>query len=356
MSDNQRMQHIDAWRFIAVSLVIVGHLIAFSNLGALIGTYVNLRPLGRFGSFGVLIFFFISGFLIARGLVREQSASASVSLRAFYLRRAFRILPPLWLYLAVLTLLVSAGAIDTTMAQIGQSALFLCNMPLVGDCSWYAGHTWSLAYEEQFYLVFPLLFLALGLMARPRTALLLLVIAILGSIGCRAFGIEAGADYLRYVSLLLTGCAAALYESRWRAPLQRLTAGPWLATGLLLGAIAMLPAPLDGYLKTILYPPGIALLVLGTPLSQRAVRAFFHHPFAGYLGTISYTVYLWQQLANALWPALAAWWTVAFILAAWLLAHASWQLLERPLIRVGARWSDELRQKGNASAALVTAG
>ena len=211
MSDTHRIQHIDAWRFIAVSLVIQGHLFVHSSL-SLANQFPFLRRLGRFGTIGVLIFFVISGFVICRGLMEERAGTTVVSLKAFYVRRAFRILPPLYLYLAALTLLGFIGWIGISPPQISNSALFLCNLDV--DCSWFAGHTWSLAYEEQFYLLFPALFVVLGLGPRPRVLLLILGVMVLLSLGCRGLGMDWLAGYLSHMAFLLTGCAAALYWDR----------------------------------------------------------------------------------------------------------------------------------------------
>lgn len=214
MTDTQRIRHIDAWRFIAVSLVIQGHLLIFSNFSFLVTSYPFLRPLGSFGDLGVLIFFFISGFVICRGLIEERAATSGVSLKAFYVRRALRIMPPLYLYLAALALLAVTGAIDITHAQIGKSALFLCNMDFPGGCSWFAGHTWSLGYEEQFYLVFPLLFITLGLSGQPRVLLTMILLMVLTSLVLRCVGAAWSAGYLSHMIFMLTGCAAALYWDR----------------------------------------------------------------------------------------------------------------------------------------------
>ena len=349
MSDNQRIRHIDAWRFIAVSLVIQGHLLIFSNFSFLVTTYPLLRPLGNFGDLGVLIFFFISGFVICRGLIEERAATLGVSLKAFYVRRALRIMPPLYLYLAALALLATAGVIGITHAQIGKSALFLCNMGFPGGCSWFAGHTWSLGYEEQFYLVFPLLFITLELVVRPRFLIVMILLMVLTSLGLRCAGAVWSAGYLSQMIFMLAGCAAALYWGHLRPWCSRVSFAHWLAAlTLLVLCVGLLPAPLEAYVKTVLYPPLIGLVVLGTPVVQPGVRAFFQNPLVSYLGKISYTVYLWQQLATAPYPALSAWWTVLFVLGVWLFAHGSYRYFERPLIGVAARWSDSIKRRDAA--------
>ena len=349
MTDTQRIRHIDAWRFIAVSMVIQSHLIIFSNFSFLVATYPFLRSLSRFGDLGVLIFFFISGFVICRGLMQERAAASTVSLKAFYVRRAFRILPPLWLYLAALALLAGVWrSVSVTPAQLGKSALFLCNIDFPGGCSWLAGHTWSLAYEEQFYLVFPLVFMVLGLTVRPKLLLVMLSLMVSASLGLRAVGSDWWAGYLSHMIFMLTGCAAALYWHRLGLICRGLSVRGWLtALTLLAACVGLLPFPIEAYVKTVLYPPLIGLVVLGTPISHPKVRAFFQNPLLAYLGKISYTAYLWQQLATAQYPTISPWWTVLFILAVWLFAHYSYQYFESPLIGIATRWSDDIKQRAS---------
>jgi peptidoglycan/LPS O-acetylase OafA/YrhL len=348
--NTHRIQHIDAWRFIAVSLVILSHFFIGSNFLFLVTTYPFLLRLGSFAELGVLIFFFISGFVICRGLIDEHAASSWISLKAFYLRRAFRILPPLYLYLLVLALLSAFALIDISHTKIATSALFLCNLSYGGGgCGWFAGHTWSLAYEEQFYLFYPLLFITLGLAARPIVLLIIILQMVLTALGLRFAGADWSAGYLHYMIFMLTGCVGALYWG-WLSPwCRRLSSRYWWgALTLLVLCVGLLPNPLEAYVKTVLYPPLIGFLVLGTPVARPRLREFFQNPLISNLGKISYTVYLWQQLATAQYPALSPWWTVLFVLGVWLFAHGSYRYFERPLIGVAARWSDSIKRRDAA--------
>jgi peptidoglycan/LPS O-acetylase OafA/YrhL len=351
VSDSQRIQHIDAWRFIAVNLVILSHFFIGSNFSFLVTTYPFLLTLGNFAELGVLIFFFISGFVICRGIVDERAETTWVSLKAFYVRRSCRILPPLYLYLAALAFLSASELLNIRYTQIATSVLFLCNLSYGGGgCGWFAGHTWSLAYEEQFYLAFPLLFITLRLAARPIILLIIILLMILIAFGLRFAGGDWPAGYLSHMIFMLTGCAAALYWghlSRWCS---RVSSGHWLAAlTMLVLCVGLLPPSFEAYVKTVFYPPLIGLLVLGTPVTQPGVRAFFQNPLVSYLGKISYTVYLWQQLATAHYPALSPWWTVLFVVGVWLFAHGSYRYFERPLIGIAAGWSDSIKRRDAAA-------
>ena len=124
------------------------------------------------GWIGVEVFFVVSGFLITSLLVEEREATGRVDLRQFYVRRARRLLPALGVMLAVVatvTLIAGSAAERAGVRRDLPWALgYLANWgQIVGDVPYFAAeapvlrHLWSLAIEEQFYLVWPLVFLAL---------------------------------------------------------------------------------------------------------------------------------------------------------------------------------------------------
>lgn len=347
MDDTHRIKHIDAWRFIAVNMVFVAHIIVSINQQFsrdIIPAYLRT---GAFGHLGVLIFFFISGFVICGGLMVEQKGSMKICLRAFYIRRVFRIVPPFYLYLLAVSFVIYFGLVETGYRQIIKSALFLCNMDKGGGgCGWVAGHTWSLAYEEQFYLVFPLLFVALGLMNRPRFLLTLLFFMVVASVGFLAHGGNWYAAYLRYMIFLLTGCAAALFWRHIFGWVEKVSIMAWsMVIVVLLIMVMLLPVSIEDYIMTLVYPALIGLLVLGTPVSHPGVRKFFHSSSVTYCGKISYTVYLWQQLATFPFPGLSPWWTFLFSLGVWPFAHFSYKFFEKPLILFASKLSDQIKQR-----------
>jgi peptidoglycan/LPS O-acetylase OafA/YrhL len=108
---------LDGWRAVAILSVILYH----STL--LKAGFFNTSWFWRYGNRGVDVFFAISGLLITTKLLEEEKATATISLRAFYMRRAFRILPPALLFLFTIALLGSAGKIPVSGGEIF-SALF----------------------------------------------------------------------------------------------------------------------------------------------------------------------------------------------------------------------------------------
>ena len=163
---------LDGIRALAVLCVIWGHGAAtLPQTDVVVFLRANLPG----GYFGVQAFFVLSGFLITTLLLRERGKTGRISLSAFYRRRAYRILPALFVFLAVVSVLAVTRVIDGLGPRdIISPALFLRDYwPL--DGSWWTGHIWSLSVEEQFYVLWPL---AVILMPR-RVAVKVLVIGVL---------------------------------------------------------------------------------------------------------------------------------------------------------------------------------
>ena len=149
---------LDGLRAVAVALVLLGHLSGthgFVSINLGIGDYAHL---------GVVVFFVISGFLITRLLLSEQTKKGSVSLKLFYLRRSLRLFPAAYAFIASVSLLWLAGIVHLEARDLWHAVTYTVNY-LPGR-SWYLGHLWSLSVEEQFYLLWPCTFVMLG----PRRA------------------------------------------------------------------------------------------------------------------------------------------------------------------------------------------
>ncbi len=147
---------LDGWRAIAVGMVVFGH--------------AKLIP-GRFASLGVAVFFFLSGYLITTLMKEEFAKSGTVSLKNFFLRRLLRLTPPLVTTLAVAYAMAWLGWIDGKTSPFGFASLlfYFHNYYYVfwepgGSVPLGVGVYWSLAVEQHFYLLFPLLFLVFNLL------------------------------------------------------------------------------------------------------------------------------------------------------------------------------------------------
>ncbi len=163
---------LDAMRSVACLLVLVSHLVGERAFNALPADWFGVRALFQFafvnGAAGVRIFFVLSGFLITSLVLHEKARSGTVSLGRFYMRRVLRIWPLYFLTLFFGFVLVPlAGRFMKTGSMTPNEAfvpfaLFLGNFDIVrvkafGGTSLVLGPTWSIAIEEQFYIVWPLL-------------------------------------------------------------------------------------------------------------------------------------------------------------------------------------------------------
>jgi peptidoglycan/LPS O-acetylase OafA/YrhL len=208
---------LDGQRAISILLVMVSH----SGLQ-------NIVP----GVFGVTIFFFISGFLITSLLVEEHNTANAVSIKRLYLRRVFRLYPPLLTYIAAMSVIWAARGFSTDYIGLLGALFYFANYLYA---VWpehvvvYGAHLWSLSVEEHFYLFFPLLF-ALGI-GRNKIALCLLIAA---ALAIRIIEAHLGAAET-YTSVttecrydtILAGCVTAIaVNSRGGDRLVRLAVHP----------------------------------------------------------------------------------------------------------------------------------
>ena len=171
LSDKHHIPSLDGIRAVAFGFVFLSHAVS------------SKIP----GGFGVTIFFFLSGFLITRLLLVEHQTTGSINLRDFYVRRAFRIFPPMYMSLALMAAATSLGALPGTLhpKPMLAESLFFTNYyshynPSLAGAPKGSGILWSLAVEEHFYLIFPaFLLVLLRTQARPKVVLPILCLAVL---------------------------------------------------------------------------------------------------------------------------------------------------------------------------------
>jgi len=211
-----RLPCLDGLRACAITLVILCH--GRDRLGITLPPIADTLVTKYWGRLGVDLFFGLSGYLITYLLVREWSATGKISLKKFYLRRAFRILPPLFLYLATVVGLTLSGVFQVPWRGIAMSALFVQNYNFSHPNSdmGFVVHLWTLSAEEQFYLLWPFALAWFG-PKRIRTTALLLALAAPGVRICHYFlfpGMrsEMGLMFHPNYDRFLWGCLLALYQ------------------------------------------------------------------------------------------------------------------------------------------------
>ena len=305
---------VEGLRAVAVLLVIVSHVFGVPS-----GGYV-----------GVDVFFVISGYLITGLLLREHARTGRISVRDFYARRARRLLPAAVLVLAVTNVAAYALLAGERAGQVLRDSLwslaFLANVRFAELGTDYfdatrpaspVQHYWSLAVEEQFYLLWPGLLLGALLVHRRRGALGVLLAVTAASLvwSVAATGADPTAAYFSTparVWELGVGALVAVAAQSGRLPRRPRfgTAFGWLGLyGIGLGALLLddrTPFPGTAALLPVL---GTALVLLGGEAGAADRNRLLVNPVSRYLGRLSYSLYLWH------WPVLIL--TVAVLPEAW---------------------------------------
>jgi peptidoglycan/LPS O-acetylase OafA/YrhL len=336
---------LDGWRAIAIAAVLLDHLTSGFHPKA------NWYQLLRTGPNGVSLFFAISGFLICSRLLEEEELFGSISLKGFYIRRACRILPAALTYLLVLALLAMGAVVVVTPLEWWSCIFFFRNYltPEWIRAGWggYTIHYWSLAVEEHFYLLWPAMLAFSGrVRARYLAAGLAITVAVWRSWDFHHQWLNRYIPGLLFPSRtdvrldgLLLGCLAALVlaEPRWRAWLERRfsTGALWaVAVGYVLFQVVP-----GRHTYSIWESALLAALVAGTVLRPGGFSGrLLENPAVKWVGRLSYSLYLWQELflvQGARYPFSLLQRFPLNLGMVFLLAASSYELVERPMIRVG---------------------
>ena len=333
-----RIPSLDGLRAVSIAFVLVGHgLNEFQRARHVPG----LGILVSYGELGVRIFFCISGFLITSLLMTERRTSGRIDFGAFYLRRAFRILPAYW---AFLFLVAASGRFRCTTIDLGRALSFVTDYLPV---SWCYGHTWSLSVEEQFYLFWPLTLFLAG----ERIAL---IVAVLLAVSAPAFRLMAPTEAisgLHYqIDGLMVGVLLALLRARHGTGWLRRYGENLAAAASALFVLVVSPV-LTGLIMHRGWPSKVApvgsiweALAIGSIVLWAVRHA---HTWVGralnwrpvvHVGLMSYSLYLWQQpfLFQGLEGA-GVGRILTHALGAFVLAELSYLLVERPFMALRRR-------------------
>ena len=291
---------LDGIRGLSVAAVLAFHA------GLVVGGYL-----------GVTCFFVLSGFLITSILLEEWDATKHISLRNFFVRRALRLLPAVYA-----VLIVTLGLSQLSILEKGRvtpaAALYVffyvsnwaraflwCRLGVVD-------HTWSLAIEEQFYLLWPLLLLTcLRRRVRPRALVALLLVAIAASTCLRAFLYRGPSDFRRVASGTDTMADALLIGVLTAVALRTGALGNWRSLAdrrafraLTLAGVALViwMTMSISHLDPMVYQRGLTLVALTTAavilwvvtVPSAALSRCLTFPPLAWAGRLSYGIYLWH--------------------------------------------------------------
>lgn len=319
---------LDGWRALAVLLVIICHECLEHN--------VLTGWISSVGALGVKIFFGISGYLICTLLLVERQNTLGICLRDFYLRRAFRILPAAFTYLSFLLIATMFGWILIDRASVLACVFVIANNAPVG---YFVNHFWSLSLEEQFYVVWPAVVAFAGVTGAKRIAgAAVVVIPFWRFIYAWMYHNSVPVNRSDMtLDVFFAPCLLAILlfkpENRKRAT--RILNFGTVMTLLIIAASCEIVHPSPAIRKailTVIVPP----VVVSTVLHPKwAVSSFLELGPVKWIGRISYSLYLWQQVftSHAVVQPFAIRMLVLFAIAA-----ASYYCIEQPAIRLGRRW------------------
>lgn len=280
------------------------------------------------GGFGVTLFFFISGFIITRSLLADGE------LRSFYVRRIFRLMPALLVFVALLSVVQPVVFDDVAASLLYYANYHKFTMSL--------DHTWSLAVEEHFYLLFPLLILILPV---PRLQLLLLFLVAGAPLWRLALASAGEIDRIhratdtRFDSIVY-GCLLSIMFAKpsWKATLDALST----KVAMMIGAVVLAACFAirdEMFRETFRYSlQGLALMPIfcGLFWSKSAPHwlvAILETRIMIFIGGISYSLYLYNEFGFLFFDNLYA----GFLIISVPCALMSYYIIEQPSRRLGAK-------------------
>ncbi len=339
-----RLPSLDGLRAVSIALVLAGHLAGTRHFLP----FAAVEKAGDLGNLGVRMFFVISGFLITGLIAAEREKTGGVDLTAFYLRRALRIFPAFFAFLAVAVVLARAGFASIDRRDFLHAITYTSNYRGLAP-NFSLRHLWSLAVEEQFYLIWPLTFASLAIASGKRTLLaVLLVVPIL-----RVALTSMSPGYVDYVptafetvcDALATGCLTALLlpELRDAAWFRRIVFSRLFPLVLVLVWIANRQTDHPKIFWLFCIPMmNVAIALLMVRYVERPRLAFGRvlnaAPMAA-IGVMSYSLYLWQELFLIQFrpPASLLQTFPANLVMAFACAALSYRFVERPFLRLKSR-------------------
>ncbi len=382
-TSTSRIPALDGVRGVAILAVLIHHFsgIPAAGLGVPTGLYKEWLRFATVGWAGVDLFFVLSGFLIT-SILYDSKGPALAFFKNFYARRALRIFP-VYYALLVFLLFVLPWLIpgqDAASAELRDNQLwlwlYLINIKTYLSLGWLTGanhlvgHLWSLAVEEQFYLIWPMIVFLFG----RRSLIAITAILVVAAVAIRFFMIENGDSGVqvfvfspaRMDALAIgSGIALLVRSQRGRAFLSAIA---WPVAGAALMALVALFIYKDGRLSP--FDPtvvrvgfsflaalfgGVVAAVVLAPSTSRLSRIFSWQPLR-VLGKYSYAIYvihfpvvqllirhtdIAQDTSSWAGFQLAGMFAIASVASVitLVLALLSWRLLETPFLRLRSRFS-----------------
>ncbi|MEM7627249.1 MAG: acyltransferase [Planctomycetota bacterium] len=333
------------------------------GLAVLIVLIAHATPVYVSGAAGVDVFFVLSGFLITGILADERARSGGIKLVNFFARRFLRLMPALWLSVCAVALGDWAlGRFDTErQIEVFWAVTYCMNWVLAFDAGepWVMAHTWSLAIEEQFYLIWPFALLAMhklrlrdGGRAGVLIGLAVACVVYRNAMGFSPqriyFGLDTHCDGLLLGSAVAYLHRAGLLEARALTRVIRFGTLPALVMLLAMPRFMAWTEPLTALVYFTLVNLFACLLIAAVVTGRGGVldRVLNLGPLK-YLGKISYGLYLYHQpilIALRGFGPLEVWYICAplGLSASLVFSHLSYRYFEKPILRFKDRFRSDL--------------
>jgi len=356
-----RIPSLDGLRALSIGMVCLAHTAGTRFFPSLVAMRRDL------GSLGVRVFFVISGFLITTLLLQEFAKAGRISLPAFYLRRGFRILPCAYTYIGITVILSVTGAAPITHKHLLHAVTYTVNYDL--GRPWQLIHLWSLSVEEQFYLIWPVLFWLLKPKRASWFAAGTLLIVPLVRVGMWFFtpslGWSIGTAFQTNADALAAGCVlAGIWPrlSRSDRYLHFLRSRAFVVVPVVGAFACFLLSHQDRSIMLLSLACGETVLNLSIALClDRSVRnpdllagRLLNWKPVVFLGLLSYSLYLWQEpFLNRMGTSPINWFplNIGLALSA---ALGSYYLIEQPFLRLRRKIEQGLARKAPAYPANVS--
>ena len=298
-----RVASLDGLRAFSIMTVLFSHSQASCNFPAIIPDWLGLLFSGQFG---VRIFFVISGFIITLLILREENKKGGFSIRNFYLRRILRIFPVYYLFLLCVIIVSRFADLRLNPGEITAALTFTTGWWKNG--TWILGHTWSLSVEEQFYLVWPVI-LYFVTTPRKRMIVAICIVAIHPLLRIlvylsplwewRSYIFSGSGDSILYgcilaMTLFYYGPSTRKYFTSYVAITRIvLIALLWGSATLQWKAmLGVITVPFSNTIESISIAWLVASFIFNADFGFRVLNS----RVLIFIGTISYSWYIWQQL------------------------------------------------------------
>ncbi|MFA6276973.1 MAG: acyltransferase [Pedobacter sp.] len=334
-----RISSLDGFRAISIILVVFSHFRFLDDFPE------GLAGFAKQFDVGVTVFFVISGFLITTLLLKEYEKDNTISIKEFYIKRAFRILPVFLLYFLLICCLNYFRNIEITPSNFLHAITFTANFDQ--NKNWFIGHFWTLSIEEQFYLFWPL-----TLLFFKRNIKLVILFLIIYSWFVRVVVYKFHLNPSIFLhpffsisdSILIGALTAVLKQENPKLFTNKIFRYRYLQILALLIIILFVYSSAYGKLAYVSLPFGntiIAICIMYIILSyiypqNNLIFKFLNHRVMVHIGVLSYSIYIWQEFFFTKEALLFNKFPLN-IIAIYLISTASYYLWEKPFLNLRKR-------------------